>query len=161
LGDAAAVRELPFARLVFDGESLATDVRAPGRRLRLDPRCLAGAPVAGAFAHVCALPEADAALRYDEPEVQAVRRDALEWWIPLLGASLVCLSTFALDAVRCAGAVTVARDPGRFREDPFARLFPGTVVPTDLFSQVAPPPGPVIERYAGAPWPAGRFEGRP
>jgi hypothetical protein len=109
--------------------------------------------VSGAYAHVCARVDADAALRFDEPEIQQARRDALAWWIPLLGESLVCLSTFAVDASRCAGAVTVARDPRHFADDPFARLFPGTIVRTDLFSAVNPPTGPVIERYAGTPWP--------
>jgi hypothetical protein len=147
----------PFAYLVFDGQRLSADPRAKGRRMRIDRRCLEGDLVAGAFAHVCALPEPDAALRFDEPEVQQVRRDALAWWIPMLGDSFVCLSTFALDASRYGGAVTVARDPRCFDADPFARLFPGTVVRTDIFSAVSPPPGPVIERYAGAPWPGGRF----
>ena len=148
----------PFARVVFDGRRLSTDPHAPGRRLRIDARCLEGAPVVGAFAHVCALADDRAALRFDEPEVQQARRDALAWWIPLLGADLVCLTTFALDASRCAGAMTVARSADRFAFDPFARLFPGTVVTTDLFCDVPPPPGPVIERYAGAPWPGGRFD---
>lgn len=147
----------PFAYLVFDGERLSADPHAPGRRLRIDARCLEGDPVAGAYAHVCALPHRAAALRFDEPEVQQARRDALAWWIPLLEDALVCLSTFALDASRCAGAVTVARDPHHFASDPFARLFPGTVVETDLFSEVPPPAGPSIERYAGAPWPGGGF----
>jgi hypothetical protein len=147
----------PFAYVVFDGEGLSADPRSPGRRLRIDARCLDGEPVPGAYAHVCALPDREAALRFDEPEVQQVRRDALEWWIPMLGDEFVCLSTFALDASRYGGAVTVARSAGHFDADPFARLFPGTVVETDLFCEVPPPPGPVIERYAGAPWPAGRF----
>jgi hypothetical protein len=146
-----------FAYLVFDGARLSTDPQSAGRRLRVDARCLEGEPVAGAFAHVCALPVRDAALRYDEPEVQQARRHALAWWIPLLGDAFVCLTTFALDASRFAGAVTVARDPSCFGSDPFARLFPGTVVATDDLCAVAPPPGPVIERYAGAPWPGGRF----
>jgi hypothetical protein len=149
--------EPPFAFLVFDGERLSDDPHAPGRRLRVDARCLDGERVAGAYAHVCALPNRDAALRFDEPEVQQARRDALEWWIPLLGDELVCLSTFALDASRYGGAVTVALSPRSLASDPFARIFPGTVVETGLFAQVAPPPGPVIERYAGAPWPGGRF----
>jgi hypothetical protein len=148
----------PFAFVVFDGERLSADPKAPGRRLRMDSRCVEGERVAGAFAHVCALPDRGAALRYDEPEVQQARRDALAWWIPLLGDAFVCLSTFALDASRCGGAVTVAREPSRFADDPFARLFPGTVVETDIFCEVAPPAGPAIERYAGAPWPGGRFE---
>jgi hypothetical protein len=148
----------PFAYVVFDGEQLSADPRARGRRLRADPRCLAGRPVAGAFAHVCALREPSAALRFDEPEVQQARRDALAWWVPLLGDDLVCLTTFALDASRCGGAMTVARSPDRFSADPFARLFPGTVVATDLFSVVPPPCGPGIERQAGVPWPGGRFD---
>ena len=150
----------PFARIVFDGSCLSADSRAPGRRLRLDARCFDGTPVPGVFAHVCALPDTDAVLRFDEPEVQQARRDALAWWIPLVGDSLVCLSTFSIDASQCAGAITVARDPACFRDDPFARLFPGTVVETDLFCAVMPPAGPVIERYAGAPWPGGSFPGR-
>jgi hypothetical protein len=149
--------ERPLAHLVFDGTGLSADPRAPGRRLRIDARCLRGEPVRGAYAHVCALTDRDAALRFDEPEVQQARRDALEHWIPLLGAELVCLSTLALDASRYGGAITVARSPDRFADDPFARLFAGTVVRTGLFCGVPPPAGPVIERYAGAPWPGGRF----
>jgi hypothetical protein len=150
-------RRLPFAHVWFDGERLSADRRSAGRRLRLDARCLAGKPVPGALAHVCALADPAAALRFDEPEVQQVRRDALDWWIGLLGDDFVCLSTFAIDESRCAGAVTVARSDTRFAEDPFARLFPGTVVSTDDFSLVPPPAGPVIERYSGAPWPGGSF----
>jgi hypothetical protein len=30
-------------------------------------------------------------------------------------------------------------------------------VQTDLFCCVPPPPGPVIERYAGVAWPGGHF----
>ena len=143
---------------MFDGERLSADPHAPGRRLRIDARCLQGEPVRGAFVHVCALTDRDAALRFDEPEVQAARRDALAWWIPLLGAELVCLTTLALDASRYGGALTVARSPQQFGQDPFARLFPGTIVRSDLFCPVAPPPGPVIERYAGVPWPGGAFD---
>lgn len=148
----------PFAHLFFDGTALGTRRDLGGRRMRADPRCIAavGQGVA-AYAHVCALADRAAALRYDEPEVQHARREALAWWIPLLGDGYVCLTTLAVDASLCAGAITVARDPSRFGDDPFARLFPGTVVSTDLFAEVAPPAGPVIERYAGAPWPGGSF----
>ena len=147
----------PFEYVWFDGEQLSPKP-CDGRRLRLDARCLAGAAVAGAVAHVCALADPAAALRYDEPEVQGARRDALAWWIPLLGEDLVCISTFALDASRCAGAVTVVRGPRHFDEDPFARLFPGTVAAVDFFAAVPAPPGPVIERYSGAPWPGGSLD---
>jgi hypothetical protein len=145
------------SRLLWDGRTLATAFGAPGRRFRADPRCFAGEPVRGAWAHVCALADEDAALPYDDPAVQAARRDALEWWIPLVGEALVCLTTLAVDSVRCGGAITVATDPSAFRDDPFARLFPGTVVRTDLFSAVPAPPGPAIERYSGAAWPGGSF----
>jgi hypothetical protein len=145
------------SRLLWDGRTLATAFGAPGRRFRADPRCFAGEPVRGAWAHVCALADEDAALPYDDPAVQAARRDALEWWIPLVGEALVCLTTLAVDSVRCGGAITVATDPSAFRDDPFARLFPGTVVRTDLFSAVPAPPGPAIERYSGAAWPGGPF----
>jgi hypothetical protein len=114
--------------------------------------------VPGAFAHVCALPDPEAALRFDEPEVQQVRRDALAYWIPLLGDDLVCLTLLGADGTRCGGGLTVARRPDRFDDDPFARLFPGTVVETGMFSEVLPPPGPVIERYPGVPWPGGGFD---
>ena len=151
------MRRRPFARLVWDGASLSADPKAPGRRVRVDSRCLEDAAVPGAWAHVCALPDEAAKLPYDMPEVQQARRDALAWWIPMLGDSLICLTTLAIDAVHCAGAITVARDPALFEHDPFARLFGGTVVRTDLFCEVPPPAGPAIERYAGAPWPGGRF----
>lgn len=146
------------SRLVWDGAQLGTALGSPGRRFRADPRCFAGEPVLEAWAHVCALPDDDAKLPFDMPEIQQVRRDALAWWIPLLGDSLVCVTTLALDSVNYGGAVTVARDPVFFDHDPFARIFPGTIVRTDLFSVTAPHPGPPIERYAGVAWPGGRFE---
>jgi hypothetical protein len=132
-----------------------------GREFQIDARCLVGRPVRGAWAHVCALPDPDARIPFDQPEVQQARRDALAWWIGLLADDLVCLSTLALDDVHYGGAITVARTPAMFDHDPFARLFPGTVLRTDQFSLVPPPPGPILERYAGAPWPAdcGRISG--
>jgi hypothetical protein len=124
--------------------------------LRADPRVFEGTPVR-AFAHVCALADDDAKLPYDQPEVQQVRRDALAWWIPLLGDRLVCLTTLALDSVNYAGAITVATDPDAFVDDPFARIFPGTIVETALFCPDLPPAGPIEERIAGVAWPGGRF----
>jgi len=98
-----------------------------------------------------------AALAYDQPEIQQVRRDALAWWIALLGDALVCLTTLALDEAHYGGAITVTREPVRRQDDPFARIFPGTVVRSDLFCPVTPPAGPVVERYAGVAWPGGTF----
>ncbi len=144
------------AALAFDGHELGAGTSA-GRAFAIDERCLAGMPVRDAWAHVCALPDPEAALEFDHPEVQQVRRDALAWWIPFLGERLVCLTTLALDEARYGGAITVTREPVEWRLDPFARIFPCAVVRTSLFSEVAPPAGPVIERYAGVAWPGGSF----
>ena len=145
------------SRLLWNGASLCRERGAPGRRFRADPRCFLGEPIR-AWAHVCALADDDAKLPYDQPEVQAVRRDALAWWIPLLGDTYVCLTTLAVDSVNYGGAITVATDRSQFDQDPFARIFPGSVVETELFCAVAPPVGPVVERYSGAAWPGGRFD---
>jgi hypothetical protein len=141
--------------LYFDGVNLSTKIGSPGRRFRADPECLRGG--SRAYAHVCALPDEDAKLPFDFPEIQQVRRDALAWWIPMLGESFVCLTTLAVDSVNYGGAITVARDDALLAHDPFARIFAGTIVETDLFSAVPPPAGPVIERYRGVAWPGGRF----
>lgn len=148
------------AHLSFDGHHLDA-ATGPGRCFMVDARCLNGVPVRGAHAHVCALADPRAALAYDQPEVQQARRDALAWWIAMLGDTLICLTTLALDEALYGGAITVTREPVAWSEDPFARIFPGTVVRTDLFCPVAPPAGPVIERYAGVAWPGGTFKHPP
>ncbi len=149
--------ETASRELFWDGAELRLERGAGSRRLELDSRCLEGNAVSGCFANVCALADEQARIPFDQPEVQEARRAALAWWIPLLGDALVCLSTFSVDGVHCAGAITVARHPGLFDHDPFTRLFGATMLRTDLFSAVAAPPGPLIERVAGAPWPGGRF----
>ena len=147
----------PWAELWLHEGRLALEETPGARRFGVDPRCVAGGAVPDAWVHLCALEDPAARVPYDQPEVQQARRDALAWWIPLLGDDLVCLSTLSLDAVHCGGALTVARSPRHFTADPFARLFPGTIMRSALFGPVPPPPGPVLERYAGAPWPAGSF----
>jgi hypothetical protein len=143
--------------LSWDGVELTRERGGVGRRLRADPRCFREAPVTDAYAHVCALAAEDARLPFDMPEVQQARRDALAWWIPLLGDALVCVTTLAVDAVHYGGAITVTRRPVRLELDPFARLFPGTLVRTGLFAPVPPPAGPIVERIAGVAWPGGAF----
>lgn len=145
------------AFISWDGVALTAGESGEGRALGLDPACLVGSPVSGAYAHVCASGGDGAQIPYDQPEVQQVRRDALAWWIPLFGDDFVCVSMLTVDEVHTAGAITVARRPDLFASDPFARLFPGTTVRVDFFAEVAPPAGPVVERYAGAPWPAAGF----
>jgi len=142
------------AHLSFDGHALHAR-RWPGRCFMIDARCLAGEPVRDAYAHVCALPDGEASLEFDQLEIQQVRRDALGWWIPMLGDALVCLTTLALDESHYGGAITVTREPVAWSDDPFARIFAGSVLRTGLFSIVPAPPGPVIERYGGVAWPGG------
>ena len=59
----------------------------------------------------------------------------------------------------CASAIGPAGVIARalVGNDPFGRIFPGTRLGTDLFCEVAPPAGPVIERYAGVAGPGGSF----
>lgn len=68
--------------------------------------------------------------------------------------------TFVRDSSHFSGAVTVRRH-GRalLREDPFRRLGPAEMldVGPGLFGVVAAPPGPVIQRCSGAPWPMAGF----
>jgi hypothetical protein len=70
------------------------------------------------------------------------------------------VSTFVRDSSHFSGAVTVRRE-GRalLRDDPFRRLGPAEMldVGPGLFGVVAPVPGPVIQRYSGAPWPVAGF----
>ncbi|MDQ3722439.1 MAG: hypothetical protein M3376_05090 [Actinomycetota bacterium] len=147
------------ACIAYDGTELRTG-GGLGRRFMIDARCLQGEPVRGAYAHVCALADPGAALPFDQPEIQQVRRDAMAWWIGMLGDALVCLTTLALDEARYGGAITVTREAVDWSSDPFARIFPGTVVRNDLFCPVMAPAGPVVERYAGVPWPGGSFRQR-
>jgi hypothetical protein len=133
-----------------EGSTLVLD---SGVRVRPDPRCIRGDTVPGACAHICV----GEPIPYDFPEIQQARRDALAWWIELLGNTFICMTTLALDSVHCVGAITVATDSVQFGDDPFARVFPGRTVQSDLFCRVAPPAGPVIERYSGVAWPGGRF----
>ena len=129
-------------QIAYDGHALRAGA-GPGRCFEIDARCLRGVVVPGAYAHVCALPDESAVLEFDQPEVQQVRRDALAWWIALLGDALVCLTTLAVDESRYGGATTVTREPVAWSEDPVARIFRGTVVRTE--SSARPP-------HRRAPW---------
>ena len=147
------------AWMSFDGRTLSAGADGGGLSFMVDSRCLEGPSVAEAEAWVFAPDDGQDAVPYDQPEVQGARRDALAWWYGMLGDALVCHTTLALDESLCAGAITVVRGqvPVRPSDDPFSRLYAPRCVPCDLFGVVDPPPGPVLERYAGAPWPGGSF----
>lgn len=91
---------------------------------------------------------------FDDPAVSGALRAVLA------GPPPEGVSTFVRDSSHFAGAVTVRRR-GRawLRDDPFGRVGPAEVLEVEagLFGTVAPVPGPVIQRYAGEPWPAGGF----
>lgn len=91
---------------------------------------------------------------FDDPAVSGALRAVLS------GVPPDVVSTFVRDSSHFSGAVTVRRQ-GRalLRDDPFLRLGPAEIldVGPGLFGVVAPAPGPVIQRYSGAPWPAAGF----
>jgi hypothetical protein len=103
------------------------------------------------------LPPLGVRLAFDDLAVQQARRLVLLH--PFAGA----ISTLLRDDSHFEGAVTVARsatEKHRLPEDPFARIFPATVlaVGAGILGSVAPPTGPTIERYgSGNPWPWDRF----
>jgi hypothetical protein len=100
------------------------------------------------------LPPRGVRLPFDDVAVQQARRAVLA------GPPAVAVSTLLRDDRHFEGAITVARDPARLRDDPFARIFPALLldVGAGLLGSVGAPAGPVIERYGSAqPWPADRF----
>jgi hypothetical protein len=103
------------------------------------------------------LPPSGVRLAFDDLAVQQARR------LVLLHPFPAAVSTLLRDDSHFEGAITVARSPAekhRLREDPFARIFPATVLAVEagILGSVAPPTGPTIERYgSGNPWPWDRF----
>lgn len=96
---------------------------------------------------------------YDDPAVIAATRAALD------GPPPAFRSTLSRDAAHIAGAVSgvpaALADawPGWWDDDPFLRVFPRRrlLVDPGLFGPAHPPPGPVHQRYGGAPWPVAGF----
>jgi len=97
----------------------------------------------------------DRAPLFDDPAVSAALRAVLT------GPPPDAVSTLVRDSTHLAGAVTVRRDdPGALVDDPFARLGRPLLarVGGGLFGRLPAPAGPVIQRYAGQPWPAAGFD---
>jgi hypothetical protein len=96
-------------------------------------------------------------LPFDDLAVQQARR------LVLIRAPVAAVSTLLRDDSHFEGAITVARSADaeqRLSEDPFARIFPATLLAVEagIFGHVAAPTGPTIERYgSGNPWPWDRF----
>jgi hypothetical protein len=95
---------------------------------------------------------------FDDAAVQHARRRALA------EGDAAALTTFARDSSTFGGALSAWRGPAaaaRAADDPFARVFAARrlEVGPGLLGTSPPLPAPVIERYGGQPWPAGRFGG--
>ena len=103
------------------------------------------------------LPPPGVRLAFDDLAVQQARR------LVLLHPFPAAVSTLLRDDSHFEGAITVARSAGdkqRLRDDPFARIFPPTLLAVDagIVGALPPPTGPTIERYgSGNPWPWDQF----
>ena len=103
------------------------------------------------------LPPDGTRLAFDDLAVQHARRRVLAE--PPQDA----VSTLMRDASHFEGAITVAHGRGvaRLADDPFARIFPASIlhVGPGVLGVTTAPAGPTIERYGSAnPWPWDRFD---
>lgn len=90
---------------------------------------------------------------YDDPAVSQVIRDVLAWPPPDV------VTTLVRDGVHLAGSLTARRDGYDLAGEPFARLGRARLLEVEggLLGRVPMPCGPVMQRYAGQPWPAEGF----
>jgi hypothetical protein len=149
---------LAAAEISRDGDEVGWLAAWPSGRkpvadaVRADARIIDPSGTAAAVSLVL-LPR-DRSPLFDDPAVSGALRAVLA------GVPPDAVSTFVRDSSHFSGAVTVRRGwPALLRDDPFQRLGPADMldVGPGLFGVVAPVPGPVIQRYAGAPWPVAGF----
>lgn len=150
----------PWAWLDLVGGAFRTWARSEARptstALRVDGR-LAEPGGPATWASWCRF-DGDASLAFDDGAVTGAlrRRLALPSWP-------VAVSTALVDWSRIAGALTLATDERDLRDDPFARVFPQTVVriPPGSLGVVPAPTGPGVTRYgSGNPWPWAVYRGQ-
>ena len=132
------------------------DGAAPAGKRKIDARAID--PGGSSALASLVLPADGVTIPFDDPEVSGALRAALAAPWPDV------LSTLVVEDSRFAGALTAVRDGDRARlaSDPFARIFPATLVEIGpgLLGSTPPPTGPVIQRYGGGqPWPWGEFTG--
>jgi len=127
--------------------------RKPVGALRIDARAIDphGEP---AWVSLTLAPERIRVL-FDDPAIcQAMR-------VALAGARIDVMSTLVRDPSTIGGAFTAthAPTPEGLADDPFARIFPRTILRVDagLVGTMPAPTGPGVQRYAGAPWPWDHF----
>jgi len=92
---------------------------------------------------------------FDDPAVcQAMR-------VVLSGAPVDVMSTLVRDPSTIGGAFTAthAPTPEGLADDPFARIFPHTLLRVDagFVGTMPAAAGPGVQRYSGAPWPWDHF----
>ncbi len=124
--------------------------------LRVDERLLSAAGAGCRISLV--LLSAQARPIADDPAALQARRDVLR------DGRLSAVSLLTADPVHLSGAITVARHDRpeeilALCDDPFGRLGAARQlnIGPGLLGWVALTVGPVIERYAGAPWPSDRW----
>lgn len=130
---------------------LDADRRPHPHARRVDPRVL---DPQGAPAYLSLLwPDRDTLPLFDDPAVVGARRAARRLPAPR------AVSTLTVDSTHFAGSLWITDVRGRLADDPFRVLGrPQRVeVEAGLFGRAASLVGPAQERYAGAPWPSGRF----
>lgn len=90
---------------------------------------------------------------YDDPAVSQAIRNVLA------GPAPDAVTTLVRDGVHLAGSLTARRDGHDLAGDPFARLGRARLLEVEagLLGRVPMPCGPVMQRYAGQPWPAEGF----
>ena len=149
---------LGAAELIRDGEAAGWLAAWPAGRkptaeaVRADARIIDPQGAAASISLV--LLARDRSPLFDDPAVSGALRAVLA------GTPPAAVSTFVRDSSHFAGAVTVRREAlDLLRDDPFRRLGRGETLGLGpgLFGLVAPVPGPVIQRYSGAPWPVAGF----
>lgn len=132
-----------------------TRERPTPRSLRVDSRIAAGGSAA-TWISWCRS-DGEESLAFDDGAVTAVLRRVLAAPWP------EAVSTALVDWSRIAGALTVGLSEADVAGDPFARLFPRTIlrVPAGTVGSIPAPTGPCVTRYgSGNPWPWDRYDGQ-
>ena len=131
------------------------DERPTPAALRVDERVATpGGPAT--WASWCRF-DGEGSLAFDDGAVtQALRR-------VLAGQWPVAVSTALVDWSRIAGALTLGTTRAEVEADPFAHVFPRTIlpVPAGRLGSIPAPTGPCITRYgSGNPLPWDRYDGQ-
>lgn len=132
----------------------ATERPTP-RALRVDERIAAGGGPA-TWASWCRF-DGGESLAFDDGAVTAALRRVLAAPWP------VAVSTALVDWSRIAGCLTLATSEAEVERDPFARVFPRTVlrIAAGSLGAIPAPTGPCLTRYgSGNPWPWDRYDGQ-